>query len=76
MDAPTSPLSPDRWIETIFASKAARDGKVVRRSLHDIQRYATLDRFTREVQRRGYAAVRNGDQIVIFCNQDGIRRFA
>ena len=76
MFEPSSPISTERWIETIFASKAARDGKVVRRSLRDIQKYATIDRFTSEVQRRGYSAVRNGDQIVVFCNQEAIRRFA
>ncbi|MEO1285943.1 MAG: hypothetical protein AAFV92_13825 [Pseudomonadota bacterium] len=48
---------------------------MVRRSYDDIEKYGGVSRFTTEVARRGYTAVLNGDQVVIFCNQEKVRRF-
>ncbi|MEO0750291.1 MAG: hypothetical protein AAFY25_00655 [Pseudomonadota bacterium] len=59
----------------MFSSKAARDGQVVRRNLRDIDRYVGRERFSKELRRRGFRAVENSGQIVIFCNQEPLRRF-
>jgi len=68
-------VPPDIWIRQVFSSQAARDGGVVRRSLRDIERIVGRERFERELARRGYSAVINAGQVVIFCNREPIRRF-
>ena len=72
----TSPLSPDGWILDLFSSKAARSGAIIRRKRRDIERYAGMDRFLNEVTRRGYVAVENAGQVVVFCNTERIHRLA
>lgn len=66
-------LPADLWMRQIFDAKAARDGRVIRRSLTDIDRIVGRDRFHREIRRRGYHAVENAGQLVIFCNNEPIR---
>ncbi len=72
----SSPLAPDVWIADMFMSKAVMKGGVVRRSRRDIERFAGMDLFLRELERRGFQAVQNGDQIVVFCNREPVRRIA
>lgn len=66
-------LSPDHWVTHVFSAKAAREGGVVRRKIRDIERYAGLERFLTELERRGYTAVENAGQLVIFCNREPVR---
>ena len=68
-----SPLSPDNWLNDLFACKAVQQGGVIRRKARDIERFAGMDRFLREIDRRGYQAVENGGQIVVFCNRAPLR---
>jgi hypothetical protein len=68
-----APFSPDAWVTHLFTAKAAREGGVVRRKLRDIERYVGRDAFETELRRRGYHAVENAGQLVIFCNQEPIR---
>ncbi len=70
----TSPLSPEIWIRDVFACKAVQQGLVVRRKLRDIERYAGLEPFLTEGRLRGFRAVENRGQIVVFCNQAPVRR--
>lgn len=65
-------MTPERWMRHLFSAKAARDGGVVRRQMRDIERIVGMDAFRAEIRRRGYRAVRNGDQIVIFCNRSPV----
>ncbi|WP_275392114.1 hypothetical protein [Aliiroseovarius sp. Z3] len=58
----------------LFSSKAARQGAVIRRKIRDIERYVGRAAFEAELRRRGYHAVENAGQLVIFCNQEPIRR--
>ncbi|MEQ9259893.1 MAG: N-(5'-phosphoribosyl)anthranilate isomerase [Roseovarius sp.] len=67
-------ITPESWMADLFGSKAARDGRVLRRCLRDIERYVGRDRLMQELRRRGYHAVENAGQLVIFCNQEPIRR--
>lgn len=67
-----SPLSPDGWILDLFSSKAARSGGVIRRKRRDIELYAGLTRFLNEVERRGFTAIENAGQIIVFCNRQCI----
>ncbi len=69
-----SPLSPEVWLNDLFASKAVQQGAVIRRKARDVERYAGLDRFMMEIDRRGFQVVENAGQFVIFCNRAPIRR--
>lgn len=64
-----SPLSPEVWLHDLFASRAVQEGAVIRRKARDIERFAGMAAFLREIDRRGYRAVENAGQIVIFCNR-------
>ncbi len=65
-------LPADIWMRQIFNAKAARDGTSVRRSLHDVDRIVGRTRFLREITRRGYHAVENAGQVIIFCNNQPV----
>lgn len=68
-------LPPEVWLQQVFEAKAAREGGIVRRSLRDIERTVGREVFLREVERRGFQALENCGQVVIFCNAAPIRRF-
>lgn len=68
------PVSPDVFMADLFRSKAAREGRVIRRNLRDIERYVGRQRFFNELDRRGFQAIENAGQLVIFCNREPIRR--
>ncbi len=70
-----SPLSPDIWLREVFTSKAVQRGEVIRRKTRDVERYAGIEEFRKELQRRGFRAVENAGQIIIFCNQEPVRHF-
>ena len=67
-------LTSETWIKQVFASVEARKGGVVKRQIRDVERLAGREAFLREVERRGFQAVQNGRHIVIFCNDQPIRR--
>lgn len=67
------PLDPDTYMRDLFRSKAVRDGAVIRRKSRDIDRLIGRDRFLTELNRRGFRAVENGGQIVVFCNAEPVR---
>ncbi|MEM1236480.1 MAG: aspartate aminotransferase [Pseudomonadota bacterium] len=64
-----SPLSPEIWLRDLFTSKAVMEGGVIRRKARDVERFAGIDAFLREVDRRGFQVAENAGQFVIFCNQ-------
>ncbi|MEW9920997.1 N-(5'-phosphoribosyl)anthranilate isomerase [Marimonas sp. MJW-29] len=66
-------VSAEQWMRQLFSSKAARDGGVVRRKVRDVARIVGCRRFEGEVRRRGYRAVQNGQQYVVFCNNEVLR---
>ncbi len=66
-------LPADIWLQRIFDAKAAREGGIVRRSARDVERIVGRARFERKLLRRGYHAVENAGQIVIFCNNEPVR---
>lgn len=68
------PLTAQAWFRHLFCSQSARDGGVVRRKVRDMERSVGRDAFTAELARRGYTAVENAGQIVIFCNAEPLRR--
>ena len=68
-----SPLSPEGWLNDMFASKAVQQGAVIRRKARDVERFVGVDLFLKEIERRGYQVVENSGQFVIFCNRAPIR---
>ena len=60
----------------VFTSRAVQQGQVIRRQKRDIEYYVGMPLFLREIRERGFQAVENRDQVVIFCNQAPIRRLA
>ena len=73
MKCNVSPLTPNEWVIDLFSSRAARSGSVVRRNVRDIERYVGLVEFKQELSRRGFHAIENAGQMVIFCNQEPVR---
>ena len=69
-------LSPDAYLRDIFSAKAVANGLLVRRKLRDIERYVGMDRFLTEVRERGFRAVENRGQVIVFCNQAPVRPLA
>ena len=72
----SAPLSPGGWLFDLFSSTAARSGGVIRRKKRDIEKYVGLERFESALSRRGFRAVENAGQIIVFCNHDPVRIFA
>ncbi|MBU3258589.1 aspartate aminotransferase [Roseovarius sp. PS-C2] len=68
-----SPLSPEIWLNDLFASKAVQQGGVIRRKARDVERFVGMELFLREIHRRGFQVAENSGQIVIFCNRALVR---
>jgi hypothetical protein len=66
-------ISPDRWIVQFFSARAVAEGGIARRSVADTERLVGRQRFLSEVQRRGFRAIENAGQIVVFCNREDVR---
>lgn len=74
MIATESALSPDHWLREVFACKAVQQGGVLRRKRRDIERDVGMEAFLAEIKRRGFRAVENCGQVVVFCNAAPVRR--
>lgn len=68
-----SPLSPDLFLRNMFSAKATAKGEIIRRKKRDIERYAGMENFMREIERRGYQVAENSGNLVIFCNREPVR---
>jgi hypothetical protein len=66
-------LAPDLWLRQLFSAQAARDGGVVRRQVRDVEQIVGCATFEHELRRRGFRAVENAGQYVIFCNRGPVR---
>ncbi len=63
----------DKWINQMFATKAARKGAVVRRSVNWVDREIGRDRFLSEIRRRNYHVIQTADQFVVICHNGPIQ---
>jgi hypothetical protein len=68
-------LPPDVWLLQLFSAKNAREGGIVCRQVRDVDLVIGRGNFEHELRRRGYHAVENAGQYVIFCNKDAVRLF-
>ncbi|WP_299933065.1 N-(5'-phosphoribosyl)anthranilate isomerase [uncultured Pelagimonas sp.] len=64
---------PEDWIRSVFSARTAAEGGIVRRQSKDIDRIVGRDRFLAELDRRGFRAVENAGQTVIFCNREPVK---
>lgn len=63
-------MDADQRVFHLFSGKAVAQGGVVRRSTRDVDRICGWDRFRAELRRRGFRAVLNGGEVVVFCNAE------
>lgn len=66
-------LPPDVWLLQLFSAKSAREGGIVSRTVRDVEQIIGRHNFEYELRRRGYHAVENAGQYVIFCNSESVR---
>lgn len=66
-------VTPELWFRHLFKAKSALDGSVVRRKVRDMERIVGRKAFECELRRRGYSAVENAGQVIVFCNADPVR---
>ena len=59
------PLLARHLAERPFASRAVQEGAVIRRKARDVERFAGMERFMAEIDRRGYQVAENAGQLVI-----------
>lgn len=67
------PQTPDQWFDHLFTAKSARSGGVVRRKVRDMERMVGREAFLAEIRRRGFTAVENAGQVIVFCNAEPVR---
>jgi len=70
------PVTPQQFFAEFFGSRAAIKGEIIRRKVHDVERFIGRSVFLAEAARRGFPVVENAGQFVVFCNQEPIRRVA
>lgn len=70
------PANPELWFRHLFSAKSALDGGVVRRKVRDMERMVGRELFMAEVERRGFTALENAGQVIIFCNAEPVRSLA
>ena len=72
MDKPAPLIDPREWMFRLFSARAAAEGAAVRRKVSDIERIVGRERFLAELDRRGFQAIENAGQMVIFCNREPV----
>ena len=55
------------WIEQIFDAGQVARGNVVRRCVHDVEKYASFSDLLGAVKSRGFHMAVIGDQCVVLC---------
>ncbi|MBL4542749.1 MAG: N-(5'-phosphoribosyl)anthranilate isomerase [Rhodobacteraceae bacterium] len=67
-------IDPEAWMRTVFSSRDAGRGGVIKRQICDIERIVGRNVFLAEVERRGWQALENGRHFIVCCNAEPIRR--
>ena len=56
------------WLDQLFDAWAADKGDVIRRSISDVEKYASRTELLAECRSRTYHLIETGDQFVVICN--------
>jgi hypothetical protein len=67
-------IDPEAWMRTVFSSRDAGRGGVIKRQICDVERIVGRNVFLAEVERRGWQALENGRHFIVCCNAEPIRR--
>lgn len=67
------PNTAEQWFRHLFRAKSALDGGVVRRKVRDMERMVGREAFEQELRRRGFSAIENAGQVIVFCNSEPVR---
>ncbi|MEV7828390.1 hypothetical protein [Microbacterium enclense] len=57
----------------MFSAQQVRGGGVVRRIIHDTNRYASLEEVLQRVDDEGWHVVQIGDQVIVLCSTGDMR---
>lgn len=60
------------YVDQVFEAAQASKGGVVRRSIHDVERFVGVAEFIDECRRREFHVIETGDQLVVLCHEGGI----
>jgi hypothetical protein len=66
-------VSSAHWMNQLFSARAAVEGGIVRRQVSDVEKIIGREVFEAELRRRGFRAVVNAGQYVVFCNREVLR---
>jgi hypothetical protein len=58
------------WIAQIFETKLAKAGGTVRRKIRNVVTCGSIDELRKECRRRKFHLIMNGDDFVVFCNNE------
>ena len=67
-------IDPTLWMRSVFTSRDAGRGGVIKRQVRDVERIVGREVFLAEVERRGWQALENGRHFIVCCNAQPIRR--
>jgi hypothetical protein len=65
--------TPQQWIAQWFRAKAVQNGGVIRRSVPDVKKYASVALLRAEVKRRKFHLILCGGQYIVLCNKGQIK---
>ena len=61
------------WIKQWFRAKAVSKGGVIRRSVDDVKKFASVKDLLAEVKRRKFHLIRCGGQYIVLCNKGSLK---
>lgn len=64
-------ITPGAWINQIWTAGQVNQGNVVRRSMHDVAKYASPQALEAAVKAKGFHMALIGTQYVIVCDPNG-----
>lgn len=67
-------IDPEIWMRSVFASRDAMRGGIIKRQISDVERIVGCEVFLAEVARRGWQSLENGRHFIVCCNAEPIRR--
>lgn len=65
-------ITAEKWLRHMFSAQSAAAGGIVRRKVRDVERIVGREQFISELKRRGFHAVENSGQFIVFCNQEPV----
>jgi len=61
------------WLSQWFSAQQVKKGGIIRRKIASVHKNSSRKALLREVRRRGFHLILNGDQYVVLCNKGTTR---